>query len=345
MAFMDQVRKSRTGIDNNFQGIDNSKLSNIQPGVVNQLSTMAAERVVQIARVFAFAIEDLFAIVHEQVLKMGHKRQQIQLKGQWVDVDPGAWKKRNKFKICVAFSAGNRDAQLARLMLIAQRQMEALEAKLPIVTPENLYNTMVEVTKAADFSSPGEFWTDPRQIPQPPPAPPPEIQKALIDAETQKTVKAADILQKDSEAQLKATTDKYAIDSNVGVQLLRAAQDHEHAMALQTLKSHHDVATNAVSAQFAAATDGVKSVGSNLEQAHQAINQHAQAVGDMGAKMGDVFETVNKAVKIATGKRVVRKHPKTGAIEGVDIVDHETGKVLASHKAVKDHMGRVIGTE
>ncbi len=345
MAFMDQVRKSRTGVDNNFQGIDNSKLSNIQPGVVNQLSSMAAERVVQIARVFAFAIEDLFSIVHEQVLKLGHKRQQIQLKGQWVDIDPGAWKKRNKFKICVAFSAGNRDAQMARLLLLAQKQLEAMELKLPVVTPENFYNTMVEVTKAADFSSPGEFWTDPRQIPQPPPAPPPEIQKELINADTQKAIKAADILQKDGEAQLKAATDKYAIDSNVGVQLLRAAQDHEHAIALQTLKSHHDTEVNAVSSQFAAATDGVKTIGTNLEATHQAINQHADNVGKMAGQMTDVFATVNKAVKIATGKRVVRKHPKTGAIEGVDIVDHETGQVLASHKAVKDHLGRVVGTE
>jgi hypothetical protein len=345
MAFMDQVRKGRTGVDNNFQGIDNSKLSNIQPGVVNQLSTMAAERVVQIAPVFAFAIEDLFSIVHEQVLKMGHKRQTIQLKGQWVDVDPGAWKKRNKFKICVAFSAGNRDAQLARLMLIAQKQIETMEMKIPVCTPENLYNTLVEITKAADFSSPGEFWTDPKMIPQPPPQPPEAIQKELISSEAQKAMKAADILQRDSESQLKAQTDKYAIDSNVGVQLLRAAQEHDHAMALQTLKSHHDVAVNAVSAQFAAATDGVKSVGTNLEATHQAINQHAQDIGALGNQMNDVFATVNKAVKIATGKRVVRKHPKTGAIEGVDIVDHESGKVLASHKAVKDHMGRVIGTE
>ncbi|MGH7745699.1 MAG: portal protein, partial [Candidatus Dormibacteria bacterium] len=168
LEYMDQVRQFRTGINNNFQGVDASQMGNIQPGTVAQLSSMAAMRVEQIARILAFAIEDLFSIVHEQVLKMGHKQETIQLRGQWVDVDPGGWKKRNRFKICVAFAAGNRDAQIARLALMANKQMEALQAKVPVVTPENYYETLVELTKAADFAAPDRFWTDPKKIPPPP---------------------------------------------------------------------------------------------------------------------------------------------------------------------------------
>jgi len=302
---------------------------------------MAAERVIQIARVLAFAVEDLFSIIHEQVLKLGHKRQTVQLKGQWVDVDPGAWKKRNKFKICVAFSAGNRDAHLARLMAIKAAQFEALEAKIPVATAENYFNTLVELTKAADLN-PDAFWTDPKTIPQPPPQPPPEIQKALIQADSQAKIKAAELLQQDADSQRKAATDKYAIDSNVGLQLLKASQEHDHAVNLQTIKSHHDAALANIGQQFAGATDGVKSVGGSLEKTHASIEQHAERMGQVGAQMNDLMSSVNKAVQIATGKKVVRKNAK-GEIDGVDVLHRETGEVLASHKVIKDHTGRVIG--
>jgi hypothetical protein len=343
LQYMDQVRQARTGVSNSFQGVDSAQLSNIQPGTVNQLSSMAAERVIQIARIMAFAVEDLFSIIHEQVLKLGHKRQTVQLKGQWVDVDPGAWKKRNKFKICVAFSAGNRDAHLARLMALAAKQMEALAAKIPVLTPENYYNTLVELTKAADLN-PDAFWTDPKSIPQPPPGPPPEIQKVLIQTESQAKIKAAEILQQDADSQRKAATDKYAIDSNVGLQLIKAAQEHDNEVNLQTIKSHHDAALANIGDQFAGATEGVKSVGGSLEKTHAAIEEHSDRLGNFGKQMTDIMQGVNKAVQIATGKRVIRKHPKTGEVEGVDVLN-DKGEVIHSHKAIKDHTGRVLGLQ
>lgn len=343
LQYMDAVRQSRTGVSNAFQGVDSAQLSNIQPGTVGQMSSMAAERVIQIARIMAYAIEDLFAIVHEQVLKLGHKRQMMQLDGKWVEVDPGGWKKRNKFKISVAFSAGNRDAHLNRLMAVAQKQIEALEAKVPVVTPQNYFNTLVELTKAADLN-PDQFWTDPRSVPQPAAPPlPPEIQKALIQSQTQTKIKAAELLQQDADSQRKAAVDKYAIDSNVGVQMLRATQDAENEQTLQALKSHHDVALTAIKQQFAGATDSIRDIPKHVKAAHSAIEDHANKIGELGKQITDVFSSVNKAVQIATGKRVVRKNKK-GEIEGVDILDHE-GKVLSSKEAVKDHTGRVIGLQ
>lgn len=340
LQYMDQVRQNRTGVNNNFAGIDGSQLTNIQPGTVNQISSMAAQRVEQIARVMAFAIEDLFSIVHEQVLKMGHKRQTVELQGNWVDVDPGSWKRRNKFKICVAFSAGNKDAQLARLMAIAQAQKEALELKIPVLTPENYYNTLVEVSKAAGFSSPGRFWTDPKNIPQPPPQPPEQIQKAVIDAQSNERIKAAELMQQDVESRRKAAADKYAIDSNVGVQIIRASQEHQHEVALESLKSHHNAELTALQGQYAGAEGGMKSAHQSLSAAHEAINGHTEAVS---SKLDNIFDSVNKAVQIATGRKVVRKNKK-GEIEGLDILDHE-GKVVHSQNAVKDQNGRVIGLQ
>lgn len=280
LNYMDQVRQNRTGVNNNFAGIDGADLTSIQPGTVNQLSSMAAARVEQIARILAFAIEDLFAIVHEQVLKLGHKRETVQLKGEWVDVDPGAWKKRNKFKIAVAFSAGNKDAQVARLMAIAAKQMEAMTAKIPVCTPENYYNTLVELTKAADFASPDRFWTDPRKIPPPPPPPPPEaVQKQLLQNQSNEKVKAAELVQQEVESRRKAALERYAIDAGVGIKAVQIQHDTHQSHSLQTLKATHDAILNSMSA-----TD--ESTGTPLDKAKHAIQSHGADLPTIGDAIG-----------------------------------------------------------
>jgi len=280
LEYMDQVRQNRTGVNNNFQGIDGAQLANIQPGTVNQLSSMAAARVEQIARIMAFAIEDLFAIVHEQVLKMGHKRQMVQLKGQWAEVDPGGWRTRNRFKICVAFSAGNKDAQLARLAMIAAKQSEALQLRIPICTPENYYNTLVEMTKAADFASPDRFWTDPRNIPAPPPQPPEALQKTAMENASKEKIEAAQLLQREVESRRKAAVERYAIDAGVGIKAITAQHDTHASHSLQHLKATHDAILNSMGAT----EDG----GTSLEKAKKAITQHGVDIPTIGDAIGHV---------------------------------------------------------
>lgn len=231
LQYMDEVRQNRTGVNSSFAGIDGKDLGNIQPGTVSQMSSMAAQRVEQIARILAFAIEDLFAIIHEQVLKMGHKRENIQVAGKWIEVNPGSWKKRNQFKIAVAFSAGNKDAQLSRIASMLTYQMKAMEMKLPVVTPENIYNSLVELTKAGGFAAPERFWTDPKNIPPPPPQSPPEIIKQAMVNESNERIKAAEIMQQETESIRKADIEVYAIKVAAGTKLVASEQTHHASMA------------------------------------------------------------------------------------------------------------------
>jgi hypothetical protein len=215
MEFLTQVGQKRSGVNIGMSSIDSADLDHVQPGAVKQLSSMAAERVVQIARVLAFGIEDLFSIVHEQVLKMGHKKESIQISGQWVEVDPGSWKRRDSFKIAVAFAAGNKDAQISRLMAIGQAQLNALINGIPVVTPQNYYETQIELAKATDFTAPERFWTDPQKMPpKPPPPPPPEIVKEQMSNQSAEKIKAAELEQRERESQRKADLERYAIDAS-----------------------------------------------------------------------------------------------------------------------------------
>jgi hypothetical protein len=345
LQYMDQVRESRTGVNNGFSGIGTADLmESAQPGTVNQMTSMAAQRVEQIARILAFAIEDLFSIVHEQVLKMGHKRQVVQLLGNWVEVDPGGWQRRTDFKACVAFSSGNKDAQVSRLMVMLQKQAEALTTGIPVCTPENYYNTLVELTKAADFAQPERFWTDPAKAPPKPPPPPPEqIVVAQINSEKDKQIKAAEIAQREVESQRKMAMDKYAIDSNAGLDLINKQIEHGHEVAMQQLKAGHEATLSALDNKLTGITNAGAKVNAALDNATEGMAKHTADIGKVHSALNETLEHVKHIGKLATGRKVVRKNDK-GEVDGVDVVDHE-GKVLQSHKAIKDKDGRITGMQ
>jgi hypothetical protein len=340
LEYMDQMRQNRTGVNYNFAGIDTKDLNNVQPGAVNQISSLAAERVVQIARILAFAIEDLFSIIHEQVLKMGHKRETIQLNGKWVEVDPGSWRKRNAFKICVAFASGNKDAQMSRLMLMLTQQQQALQLGIPVVTPENYYNTLVELTKAGDFSSPNRFWTDPKLIPQKPPTPPEGIIKTQMDNISAEKIKAAELVQREIESQREAALKKYNIDAQTGLEIVHKQVEHGHTIALEGLKASHAAILEGLGHKLETADGAISAV----NNAHEHIKSQGLSLSNVSNLLEGVFHEVRKNGALASGKRVIRKN-KDGHIEGVDIHHAETGELLASHKAIKDHTGRIVGMQ
>lgn len=342
LQYMDEMRQNRTGVNYNFAGIDTKDLNNVQPGAVNQISSLAAERVVQIARILAFAIEDLFAIIHEQVLKMGHKRETIQLNGQWVEVDPGSWKKRNKFKICVAFASGNKDAQMSRLLLILTKQLEALQLGIPVTTPENYYNTLTELTKAGDFSAPAMFWTDPKlQPPKPPPPPPEGIIQAQIKAQSDEKIKAAELVQREIESQRKAVLEKYNIDASTGLEIVHKQVAHGHTVAIEGLKASHAALLEGLSHKLDGAHTGARDA---VKAATQGIEKQGASIEAVHGMLDNVLGEITKTTALANGKRKIRKDDN-GNVIGVDIHHPQTGELLASHKAVKDKNGRIVGME
>lgn len=341
MQFLSETAQKRSGVNPGFTSVSSSELTDVQPGTVNQMSSAAAERVIQVARVLADGIVDLFSIVHEFALKMGHKKESIKIGGQWIEVDPGSWKRRDSFKIAVAFAAGNKDAQIGRLMAIANGQLQALTAGIPVCTPENYYATQMELTKAADVTAPSRFWTDPATMPKPPPPPPPEsIITHQMDNASAEKIKAAELAQHEKESVRKAELEKYAIDANAGLEIVHKTIDHNHTVAIEGLKASHQAIIDGMAAKFD--TDHSQ-VSKSVDKAHEMIHKQGMGINAIHDTLGKVFEGVQKAGALATARKVIRRNHK-GEVDGVDLLDHE-GNVLASHKAVKDQSGRVVGMQ
>jgi hypothetical protein len=220
LEYMGQVHEGRTGVSRAFAGVDPSTLAkgNSSGVAINQLSTMASQRIEQIARIFAVGVQYLFSVAHELIIKSGHQAEVVKLRGRWVPIDPSTWKSGRDMRICVGYGAGNKDALVARLMMIANVQKEMMVGGLPTVTPQNLYETAIELAKASDFSAPQRFFTDPSTVqPQPPKPTEAEIyagveQAKLASAEkikqaellSSERTKQAELLHKDQLAQLEA---------------------------------------------------------------------------------------------------------------------------------------------
>jgi hypothetical protein len=220
LEYMGQVHEGRTGVSRAFAGVDPSTLAkgNSSGVAINQLSTMASQRIEQIARIFAVGVQYLFSVAHELVIKSGHQAEVVKLRGKWTPIDPSTWKTGRDLRIVVGYGAGNKDALVARLMMIASVQKEMMVGGLPTVTPQNIYETAIELTKASDFSAPQRFFTDPSTVEQPPPKPTEAeiyagVEQAKLQSaekikgaeiESAERTKQAELLHKDQLAKLEA---------------------------------------------------------------------------------------------------------------------------------------------
>jgi hypothetical protein len=340
LEYMDQVRENRTGTNRYFTGIDQNALNKTATGI-QQLSTMAAQRVEQIARHFANGVEELCAILHEIILKSGHNKEIVKLRGKWVEVNPAQWRERNDFRISVGYAAGNKDAQVARLMMIAQVQEKAAAGGLTIVQPRNLYETAMELAKASDLTTPERFFTDPEQAPErPPPQPDPTIMAVeQLKSQTAVQTKDMDVQQKERDSQRDFDIKRFEIETNA-----RSALDAER----MRIDSAHSLEDRKYGNQANLKQIEGQQVSQLKEREHQLKQQPALEVAGqvqaMAEELKSALTDMRESLQIVlTAKRQIRRGAN-GKAEGVDIVGPD-GAVIASQSVVRGADGSVVGTQ
>lgn len=322
MAFMNSVRERRTGINNSFQGLDASQLTQLQPGTVNQISSMAAQRVKLLARIFGCCIEDIASILHEVVLKSGHKKETVELRGQWVDVDPAAWKKRKDFKTVVGYAAGNKDAMISRLMMIANMQEKALMGGLPIVTPKNVHETATEIVKASDFASPERFFTDPAKIPDKGP-PQPDVTVVAMEqlkAQSAAQVKQMDIEQKERDSQRDFELGKYQTDVDAQTKIQLALHQTQHAKEVEHYKGEQALGLEHTRAQLNPKTVEANAKKQEVQQSAAVIEKFMAAQEARDEATAALFKEVISSVRALSGPKRIVRDPKSGKAVGVEPV-------------------------
>lgn len=173
LDYFDRVKRDRTGISSDGEGLNPDSLKNIQQSVMAQANDLGRMKVEAVARIFAeTGIKSLFLHIHELLLKHQDKAQVVRLREQWVQVDPQEWRTRMDMTVNVGLGIGSRETNLMHLEAIWAKQSAMLEGggMNLTVTPKNFFNTAAEIVKNANFKSPSMFFTDPGDKDAPPPS-------------------------------------------------------------------------------------------------------------------------------------------------------------------------------
>jgi hypothetical protein len=118
---------------------------------------------------------------------------------KYVPVKPTEWRDRFNISVVVGLGTGSKEQQNAMLNNILERQLQAFQLQggkeLPMVTLQNMYNTLTKIIENAGLKNVESYFVNPemgKQMmgpPQPPPLTPIEkIEFTRIDAENKRKV-------------------------------------------------------------------------------------------------------------------------------------------------------------
>lgn len=245
MNYLDGWKKSATGVIVDAEALSADVLNNSTATGISQAISVWQARIEGVARCFAeTGMTDLFRIVHALTLKNATTFEKVQLSGQWVQIDPREWVKRTSLTVTVGLGTGSKEAKLAFLQQVAQGQMQGIQ--IGIATPENIYQTALEMMKEGGFKDGQRFWTDPAQNPatQQPPKDDPLVAAEKVKgqnsmaldqqkgqretAQNQQNLSAEMQLEK-YRADLKAETDKFKAELQIAAKAHAAMYQSPHA--------------------------------------------------------------------------------------------------------------------
>lgn len=256
IEYVDQSRETRTGVTRHGQGLDPDTLNKASGTATGFQGLMEASqmRIKLIARIFAeTGIKSLFLGIHELVKKHQDKAKTVRLRNKWVEVDPRNWKTRNDMTVTVALGSGSKQQQLLFLNQILERQVQALQfqggAAGPLVTLENVYNTLKRMVEMTGIKGADLYFTEPdmQQLEQQEPPPDPEVMKVQAEAqaeqmrlqlEQQKAQADIQIQREKNAAQMEMEREKSAVQA----QLAREKAQFEAALAEQKMVFEQDLA-------------------------------------------------------------------------------------------------------
>lgn len=161
LEYFDTVNENRMGITRYNQGLDANSLNKTASGI-SQIMSAAQERILLIARIFAeTGVSEIFRQLLRLMVRHQDKPRTIKLRNKWVPMDPSKWNAEMETSVDVALGTQNAQVMSGMLMQVLGIQREAMAAQSPIVTWENIYNTLGKLVETAGLKNVGAYFTDP----------------------------------------------------------------------------------------------------------------------------------------------------------------------------------------
>jgi hypothetical protein len=162
MAYLDQVKASRTGITNASTGLDDKVLQSTTRTAVENTVERAQERVEMIARTLAETmVRDTFRGVLKCIVRNQDKPRTVRLRNKWVEVDPRFWNSEADVKVNVGLGRGTEAQRMAFLQQIAMKQEQIITAtgpSNPLVAPSQFRNTLAEMLRLGGYKDASKYF-------------------------------------------------------------------------------------------------------------------------------------------------------------------------------------------
>jgi hypothetical protein len=179
MESADAAKQDRTGVTKYTQGSDADTLNKTKGGLEN-ITNRADARIKYTARRWAeTGVKELFIQIQKLLAQYQDRSMTIKLRGEWVDVDPRAWKNQYNSVVNVGLGTGDKTLQVQHLTALGQAQAQA--AQIGVATPQNIYHTLSKLPPLLGYKNADEFFTDPSKAPPQPPKPDPAMAKVQGD--------------------------------------------------------------------------------------------------------------------------------------------------------------------
>jgi hypothetical protein len=185
VAYLDQMKESRTGQTAASQGLDPDVLQSTTRAAVTATIRGAEQHLEMMARLFAEnGFKRLFKGLLRLIITHQDRERVVRLRNEWVPVDPRVWDSSMDCTVNVGLGSGMTDERLAVLNQVVVRQTEALE-KLgpdnPLVGLGNIRNTLAKMLEISGYKDTDQFFKPlPIDWQPPPPEPPPPTPEELL---------------------------------------------------------------------------------------------------------------------------------------------------------------------
>ena len=165
MAYMDEVKQSRTGINKAAAGLDADALQSTTKTAVAATVTAARQHLELIARIFAeTGMRDLFKGLLKLTILHQDQPRMVRLRNQFIPVDPRAWQAGFDVTVNVALGGVDDEQKMILLESVAQRQENVISQfglDNPLVTLDQYRNTVGKIIETAGLKDIDNYFMSP----------------------------------------------------------------------------------------------------------------------------------------------------------------------------------------
>jgi hypothetical protein len=163
MKYLDEVKSGRVGVSAEGTATPQNIGNKVGSEGVERLMTAKEELVGLIIRVIAeTGLKPLCNKIRDLAVKHIDTAQDFKFKGEWVKVNPSAWRPRTKTTVRVGTGTGDHQKQLAAITQVAMLQKELAQTPLGYMcSPGKVYSTLDDLCKFSGLNGATRYFVDP----------------------------------------------------------------------------------------------------------------------------------------------------------------------------------------